>query len=236
MSQHFRTPLAAAAAALFAAALSASGHAVAQDNANSDAPEVAPQHSLGYSPSDMDSINSVTNSNLLQVPLVKNIPGSVKLPELKNPMANDPESAQRGKTYFTKMNCAGCHAANGAGGLGPTLSEQSRFRFGSEPAHLYLVISHGGPTGMPAWGSVLPHNVIWDLVSYIESINKDPTPAWGRTVNLAANEPGTEQVPAEFKDTTTPWQYLEKFAVGKKPTDHKPTSGYEVPDNASAQQ
>lgn len=229
MSEHFRAPL-TAAAVLLASLLSLPGQAAAQDNSNE--PQVAPQHSLGYSPTEIDAVNSVNESNLLQVPLVKNIPGSVQLPELKNPMADDPESAQRGKTYFVKMNCAGCHAANAAGGMGPTLSEQTRFKFGSDPAHLFLVISHGAPLGMPAWGSVLPNNVIWDLVSYIGSINKDPTPPWGHTLNLAANEPATEQEPAEFKDTTTPWQYLQKFSNGKKPTNNKPTSSYEVPDNA----
>ena len=77
---------------------------------------------------------------------------------------------------------------------------------------------------MPAWGSVLPHSVIWDIVSYIDSINKDPNPAWGRTFSVGENEPAHEQVPAEFQHTTTPWNYLEKFSSGRKPTGHNPPS------------
>jgi len=232
MSAPFRAPIVAAAAVL-SLTLMLDGASVAQSNNDLvvNEPQVAAQHSLSYNPGAIDAVNGDTASDLLQVPLVKNIPGGIKLHlNVGNPMAHDPESAHRGMMYFAKMNCAGCHAANAAGGMGPTLTEQSLFKFGSEPAHLFLVIKHGAPLGMPAWGSVLPDSVIWDLVSYIESINKDPAPAWGRTVS--ATEPGTEQVPAEFQDTTTPWQYLEKFSDGKKPSDHKPTSNYEVPDNA----
>lgn len=262
MRQHFQGPLfAAAACAVFA--LVASGPAGAQnglgpadtpsnaagsqgnsqDNANAGAqenspangPRIAPRHSLDYNPAETDAVNQVTDRNILQTPLVNIVPGAVSVPSPPNPMANDPDAAQRGMKYFEAMNCVGCHAPNGAGGMGPTLSDASTFKFGSEPARLYAVISHGAPLGMPAWGSVLPNNVIWDIIAYIESINNDPTSPWGHTVSAENNAPSTEQVPAEFKQSTNPWNDLEKFSNGKKPTQHNPSSAKDEPSNAGSQ-
>jgi len=228
MSKQPRMPVGAAA---FLLAAFISGGALAQ-GAAPDKP-AAPQQSLGGNPGATNTLNTVTNSNMLLVPMVNNIPGSVELPTFQNPVSQDPEAAQRGMVYFEKMNCVGCHAPNGAGGMGPQLSDASRFKYPSDPATLYLVIAHGAPLGMPAWGSVLPHSVIWDIVSYIESINRDPTPAWGRTVSVAEGQPATEQVPAEFQQTTTPWNYMEKFSSGRKPTGHQPTSQQETTGSSS---
>src|SRR5690349_7621875 len=106
MSKQFLVPLRAAA---FLAAAIVSGEALAQA-ANPAAPQVAPQQSLGGNPGATGNINTITNSNMLLVPMVNNIPGSVELPTIQNPVGQDPESAQRGMVYFEKMNCVGCHA------------------------------------------------------------------------------------------------------------------------------
>ena len=233
MRQQSRALLPAAAASALLALVSPGPAGAQQDAAPASGP--APRHSLDFNPAQADALNQVTDKSILQVPLANIIPGAVSLPTLKNPMANDPDSAQRGMQYFESMNCVGCHAANGAGGMGPTLSDASQFKYGSDPAHLFVVIQHGAPLGMPAWGTVLPNNVIWDIVSYIESISKDPTAAWGHTVNAAENMPATEQVPAEFIQTTTPWQHLDKFNNGKKPTQRNPTSAQNEPSNARSQ-
>ncbi|HZT26342.1 MAG TPA: cytochrome c [Pseudolabrys sp.] len=177
-----------------------------------------------------------TANHLLSVPLVRNLPGAVSTgPMPQNPMAGDPNSAQRGMEYFNKFNCVGCHMSNGGGGMGPALSN-SFFKFGSDPAQIFLVISHGAPLGMPAWGTILPTNVIWDIVSYVQSISKEPT-GWGTTVSIAQHEPAIEQVPAEFKETSQPWNYTEPFSMGQKPTKHNPTSmiGQDTPDSSGPQ-
>jgi cytochrome c oxidase cbb3-type subunit 3 len=192
-----------------------------RNDAGQNGPRVPAQQGLNSSPEALNGVNTATNANMLNVPMVKNIPGGVKVnTNVENPMAHDPQSAQRGMMYFEKMNCVGCHAPNGAGGMGPSLSDESTFKYPTDPASLYEVISHGAPLGMPAWGTVLPHSVIWDLVSYIESINKDPLPAWGHTVSAGEHQPDTQQVPAEFRQSTTPWQYLEQFTNGKAPTNN----------------
>jgi cytochrome c oxidase cbb3-type subunit 3 len=160
-------------------------------------------------------------SQWLKVPDVNIIPGAVNTrPNIENPMAKDPASVERGMKYFVQFNCVGCHAPNAGGGMGPALSE-GIFKFGGEPANIFLTISHGAPYGMPSWGALLPDAVIWDLVSYIKSISNAPSPQWGQTIS--AQSPNIEQVPAEFQQTATPWKYTQPFSQGQKPTEHPPT-------------
>jgi cytochrome c oxidase cbb3-type subunit III len=148
----------------------------------------------------------------LKVPLVSNIPGGIRVePGPANPMAGDPGSVERGMKYFIGFNCVGCHAPNGGGGMGPSLSDGS-FKFGSDPANHFLVIAHGAPLGMPAWGELLPETVIWDLVSYIGSISNPPSKEWGTTFSPLANLPAIEQVPAEFNESSRPWQSTVPFS------------------------
>lgn len=153
--------------------------------------------------------------DLLRVPVSNLTPGGVEhRPQIENPAGGDAAALGRGMRYFNAFNCVGCHAANGAGGMGPALSNRF-FIYGAEPENIYLSIVQGRPNGMPAWGALLPDEVVWDLVAYIGSISSAPTPQWGTTVS--ATSPAIEQVPAEFQQTTTPWQYTQPFKKGQKP-------------------
>lgn len=193
------------------------GHGMAQN--------AIPQttHQLEQATGQMNAVEAPSGitAEWLKVPEVNIIPGAVNLkPNIENPKAQDPASVERGMKYFGQFNCVGCHAPNAGGGMGPALSE-GIFKFGGEPANIYLTISHGRPLGMPAWGALLPDEVIWDLVSYITSISKAPSTEWGRTVS--AQSPNIEQVPAEFQETATPWQFTQPFSKGQKPAEHSQT-------------
>jgi cytochrome c oxidase cbb3-type subunit 3 len=156
-----------------------------------------------------------TASELVHVPVTKLFPGAVPVnPSVVNPVAGDPEAVQRGMTYFNQMNCIGCHAPNGAGGMGPSLSNATFF-YGSAPENIYLSILQGRPDGMPAWGGMLPDQVIWDLVAYIQSISKDRSGQWGTTTSVDGFT--TEQVPAEYLSTVDPWDNLQPFSYGQAP-------------------
>ena len=156
-------------------------------------------------------------SALLRVPVVGLQPGGVQeRPDIESPDAGDPAAVQRGMDYFTQMNCVGCHAANGAGGMGPALSN-TKFIYGGEPENIYLTILQGRPNGMPAWGGLLPDQAIWDLVAYIQSISKEPPGPWAKTTSAAGFT--VEQVPAEFKSTAEPWQYTTPFSYGQAPLE-----------------
>lgn len=154
-------------------------------------------------------------SALIDVPVTKIYPGDVDLaPKPQSPVAGDAGAAERGHKYFANFNCIGCHADNGGGGMGPALSNRA-FIYGDSPANIYLTIAQGRPNGMPAWGSLLPSAVIWDLVAYVQSISQAPDKDWGQTISLDALK--IEQAPAEFKSTPDPWKFTEPFTHGQKP-------------------
>jgi cytochrome c oxidase cbb3-type subunit 3 len=155
--------------------------------------------------------------SLLRVPVTRLFPGAVpSAPDIQNPHEGDPESAKRGMEYFMAMNCNGCHADNGGGGMGPSLSNRT-FIYGGQPANIFLSIYQGRPNGMPAWGAVLPRSVIWDLVSYVRKLSNAPAPEWGTTFAQSPQSPNLQQVPSEQLSTPEPWAHTEKFTSGQKP-------------------
>ncbi|MBV8962545.1 MAG: c-type cytochrome [Hyphomicrobiales bacterium] len=154
---------------------------------------------------------------MLEVPVSHLYPGGVPTaPNLQNPNGGDPQSAERGMKYFESLNCIGCHADNGGGGMGPSLSK-GLFVYGSEPANIFLTIYQGRPNGMPSWGGVLPTSVIWDLVTYVGKLSNAPSSEWGTTFSRSPLSPNLEQVPTEQITTDEPWAHTEKFTSGQKP-------------------
>lgn len=161
---------------------------------------------------------AVPAAELLRVPVTEIVPGNVKsvVPQIRNPLANDPDAVVRGMRDFDTFNCSGCHAANGAGGMGPALSN-NKWIYGSSPANIYLDIVQGRAHGMPAWGAMLPDRTIWELVAYIKSISNEPNKSFGKTISVNPPSPTIEQVPVEKVTSPTPWQYTEKFSEGQRP-------------------
>jgi cytochrome c oxidase cbb3-type subunit III len=153
----------------------------------------------------------------MQVPITHLSPGALpSRPAIKNPAQGDPKALERGMSYFISLNCVGCHAPNGGGGMGPALSN-TNFMYGAEPENIYLSIYQGRPKGMPAWGAALPDSVIWDLVTYIGKISNEPTTEWGRTFAAVPLSPNVEQVPSEQATTPDPWSSTKNFSSGQKP-------------------
>lgn len=180
---------------------------VAMTSAATAAPEVLPAPPYnGAVPADM----------LLKQPVTNVFPGNIEFsPNIKNPLANDPDAVERGMRNFDRFNCSGCHAAHGGGGMGPSLSN-SKWIYRADPANIFLTIYQGRPNGMPARGTMLPDRVIWELVSYIKSISEPPT-SFGKTFSKTPQSPDREQVPAGQITTTTPWRFTEPFQNGQKP-------------------
>lgn len=175
-------------------------------------------YNLGSPPTDVTQVQENLGNGpeaLFKTPVSGIHPGAISIaPVIHNPVANDPKAAQRGMQYFTAMNCVGCHAPNGGGGMGPSLSNRF-FQYGSTPANIYLSIAQGRPNGMPAWGDKLPPSAVWDLVAYIRKIANAPQEQWGTTIS--ATSPSIEQVPAEYTTTDDPWSATQPFSYGQKP-------------------
>ncbi|MBS0470383.1 MAG: cytochrome c [Proteobacteria bacterium] len=163
---------------------------------------------------------AVSASALLRVPVSGIYPGGNAAglnPNMKNPLADDPDAVERGMKDFTVFNCSGCHMANGGGGMGPALSN-STWIYRSSPANIYLDIAQGRAAGMPAFGAMLPDRTIWELVAYIQSISKDPGDTFGTTTSAEPQSPNTEQVPANQLKSATPWKFTEPMPKnGDKP-------------------
>lgn len=92
--------------------------------------------------------------------------GAVDMP---NPLGNSPTAIANGKRLFSAMNCAGCHGYDGGGGMGPPLND-SYWRFGGTPVEIYKTLYEGRPKGMPAWGTALPPEDLWQLTAYVTSL------------------------------------------------------------------
>jgi cytochrome c oxidase cbb3-type subunit III len=114
---------------------------------------------------------------------------------IPNPYEGNPQAVASGKALYIKMNCAGCHAYNAKGNMGPDLTD-TYWRYGGLPAEIYRSIHDGRAQGMPAWGSQLPPQEIWKLVAYIQSLggtySVDGTPRNAQRAALVAPELGRQ--------------------------------------------
>jgi cytochrome c oxidase cbb3-type subunit 3 len=163
---------------------------------------------------------AVPASALLRVPVSAIYPGGDAAglnANMQNPLARDPDAIQRGMKDFDAFNCSGCHAPNGGGGMGPSLSNDT-WIYRSSPANIYLSIAQGRAAGMPAFGAMLPDRTLWELVAYIQSISEKPGANFGTTTSLAPQSPVAEQVPAGRTQSATPWQFTEPMPKsGERP-------------------
>jgi cytochrome c oxidase cbb3-type subunit 3 len=73
-----------------------------------------------------------------------------------------------GKRLWTWYNCIGCHA-NGGGGSGPALLDD-KWIYGGDAESIYRSISEGRPGGMPAFGSRIPRDQVWQLAAFVRSM------------------------------------------------------------------
>jgi cytochrome c oxidase cbb3-type subunit 3 len=53
--------------------------------------------------------------------------------------------------------------------MGPSLRDET-WIYGNRPMDIFDSISNGRANGMPAWGTMLPQQQIWQIVAYIQSL------------------------------------------------------------------
>lgn len=94
---------------------------------------------------------------------------------LVNPYRDDAQALRDGRHLFVSFNCSGCHGDHAGGGMGPSLRDED-WIYGSEAADIFDSISEGRAHGMPAWGSMLPPQYVWQLVTYIQSLRTPQEP------------------------------------------------------------
>jgi cytochrome c oxidase cbb3-type subunit III len=133
--------------------------------------------------------NSVAvNSPGLTTNPVGPIPGAPENSKFSvDPYIHDPVALQDGRRLFNWYNCSGCHGGHAGGGMGPSLRDPV-WLYGNRDDQIFNTIAQGRSRGMPAWGTKIPQDQIWQLVAYIKSMgtSEEPDPPI---------EPTHEQVP-----------------------------------------
>ena len=112
-------------------------------------------------------------------------PGAPRL----SPYQENAYGLAEGKRLYGAFNCNGCHM-NGGGGIGPALMDD-KWIYGAEPEQIYSTIVEGRANGMPAFGTRVPSQQVWQLVAYVQSLSgqvpQDAAP--GRNDSMSVGKP-----------------------------------------------
>ena len=92
-----------------------------------------------------------------------------------NPFGHDQQALAEGRKLFVRYNCDGCHGGHAGGGMGPSLRDQD-WIYGNSDAQVFDSISQGRANGMPAWGTKLPQEQLWQLAAYVKSLRSQQEP------------------------------------------------------------
>lgn len=104
------------------------------------------------------------------------IPGDVTASNIRtDPYLNDAVALQDGRRLFNWYNCSGCHGGHAGGGMGPSLRD-AVWIYGNRDDQIFDTIVQGRSNGMPAWGTKIPENQVWQLVAYIKSMRTPQEP------------------------------------------------------------
>lgn len=104
------------------------------------------------------------------------VPGPVENPPRRaNPYSATGGAAAEGRELFVQYNCSGCHGGRAGGGMGPSLRDVD-WLYGSTAAQIFSSIAEGRAHGMPAWGTQIPDDQIWKLVTYIQTLRTPDEP------------------------------------------------------------
>jgi cytochrome c oxidase cbb3-type subunit III len=105
-----------------------------------------------------------------------------------NPFTNDPVALADGRRLFDWYNCSGCHGGRAGGGMGPSLRDPV-WMYGNRDDQIFDSIARGRSKGMPAWGTKIPDQQIWELVTYIKSMGtpQEPDPPVEPTDEMVEN-------------------------------------------------
>ena len=116
--------------------------------------------------------------------------------DVKSPYQENAWGIGEGKRLYSAYNCAGCHAVNGGGAIGPALIDD-KWIYGAQADQIYATISQGRPDGMPSFGGHLPTQQIWQLVAYVQSMAGQvrQTTAAGRNDDQMGALPESRQSP-----------------------------------------
>jgi len=92
-----------------------------------------------------------------------------------NPFAGETNAAAAGRNLF-RNNCAKCHGESAEGkGTRPSL-RSARIETATDGELAWLIKNGEAFKGMPGWGA-LPEPERWQIISYLRSLNMNPSGA-----------------------------------------------------------
>ena len=92
-----------------------------------------------------------------------------------NPFAGETNAAAAGRNLF-RNNCAKCHGESAEGkGTRPSL-RSARIETATDGELAWLIKNGEAFKGMPGWGA-LPEPERWQIISYLRSLNTNPSGA-----------------------------------------------------------
>ena len=130
-----------------------------------------PEQPAGASVSQVPTIRTPQVSYVLRAPEgpVPSLAVSQVQTSVFDPYGRNQGAIEEGRFLYVRMNCAYCHGFDGTGGMGPDLTD-NQWRYGASDVDIFNSIYRGRAQGMPAWGTILPENEIWQLVTYVRSL------------------------------------------------------------------
>jgi cytochrome c oxidase cbb3-type subunit III len=125
---------------------------------------------------------------------------------LDKPYATNAYDLSQGKQLYTAFNCNGCHGYGG-GASGPAFLD-GWWRYGPQIVSIFLSIRDGRPRGMPAFGSRLTTEQIWQLAGYVQTIGaySAKTAAPSRD-DAMQSRPAENRAPAKSSFASDQWPY-----------------------------
>ncbi len=118
---------------------------------------------------------------------------------IRNPYEGSAYAISERQRLYNWYDCSGCHADGG--GIGPPLikRDQRDWIYGGEAFNIFDTIVKGRSKGMPTWGGKIPEYQVWQIVTYVRSLNnlepKTATPPRAdsreqKTVTILPHKPG----------------------------------------------
>lgn len=88
-----------------------------------------------------------------------------------NPYKGSAHEVVEGSKLYAE-NCAGCHGEKAEGGIAPPLVGVEQYIYGGSDSDLFISVMDGRGGGMPPFKSTLGEKKVWEVLAYIDSINK----------------------------------------------------------------
>lgn len=122
--------------------------------------------------------------------------GAAVATPVQSPYDENAFAISEGQRLFQWFNCSGCHATGGGGAIGPALTDE-QWIYGKAPDQIFSTIVQGRPNGMPAFGSRIPNQQVWQLVSYVRSLSGElpKTASPSRQDAMYVGKPPAERQP-----------------------------------------